>query len=293
MARIPEDELERLKREVAITALAEARGVVLTPHGADLIGRCPFHDDHEPSLVITPAKNLWHCLGACQRGGSVIDWVMQAEGLSFRHAVEVLRTDAVAVAAAAPPGRVKRSTVPRLPAPIAREAADHEVLQQLDLARGVLVVREGKGQKDRVVPIGERAIAWLEKYLDEARPDFVVEPDEGTVFLTRRGRPFHPNNLSRLTRDYLVAAGIAKRGACHLLRHTMATGMLEHGADVRVIQEILGHARLTTTQSTRGCRSGCSRPCTPPRTPQPRWRARPRRRPSPSPTSSWNQPLLS
>jgi integrase/recombinase XerD len=121
-------------------------------------------------------------------------------------------------------------------------------LYDLDLARGVVVVREGKGQKDRVVPIGERAIAWLEKYLDEARPEFVVEPDEGTVFLTRRGRPFHPNNLSRLTRDYLEAAGIAKRGACHLLRHTMATGMLEHGADVRVIQEILGHARLTTTQ---------------------------------------------
>jgi hypothetical protein len=131
MARIPEDELERLKREVALAALAEARGVVLTPHGADLIGRCPFHDDHEPSLVITPAKNLWHCLGACQRGGSVIDWVMQAEGLSFRHAVEVLRTDAVAVAAASPPGRVKRSTVTRLSAPIARDAADHEVLQQV------------------------------------------------------------------------------------------------------------------------------------------------------------------
>jgi integrase/recombinase XerD len=121
-------------------------------------------------------------------------------------------------------------------------------LYDLDLARGVVVVREGKGQKDRVVPIGERAIAWLEKYLDEARPELVVEPDEGTVFITRRGRPFHPNNLSRLTRDYLEAAGIAKRGACHLLRHTMATGMLEHGADVRVIQEILGHARLTTTQ---------------------------------------------
>jgi len=131
MARIPPDELDRLKREVAIAALAEARGVVLTPHGADLIGRCPFHDDHEPSLVITPAKNLWHCLGACQRGGSVIDWVMRAEGLSFRHAVEVLRTDAVAVAAASPPGRVKRSTVARLPAPIERDAADHEVLQQV------------------------------------------------------------------------------------------------------------------------------------------------------------------
>jgi DNA primase len=131
VARIAEAELERLKREVAIAALAEARGVVLTRHGADLIGRCPFHDDHEPSLVITPAKNLWHCLGACRRGGSVIDWVMQAEGLSFRHAVEVLRTDAVAVAAAAPPGRVKRSTVTRLAAPIERDAADHEVLQQV------------------------------------------------------------------------------------------------------------------------------------------------------------------
>ncbi len=121
-------------------------------------------------------------------------------------------------------------------------------LYDLDLARGVLAVREGKGQKDRVVPIGERAIAWLRKYLDEARPEFVVEPDEGTVFLTRTGRRFHPNHLSRLARDYVVAAGVAKRGACHLLRHTMATAMLEHGADVRVIQEILGHARLTTTQ---------------------------------------------
>ena len=131
MGRIPPDELERLKREVAIATLAAARGVALTPHGADLIGRCPFHDDREPSLVITPAKNLWHCLGACRRGGSVIDWVMQAEGLSFRHAVELLRTDAGAVAASSPPGRVKRSTVARLPAPVEREAADHELLQQV------------------------------------------------------------------------------------------------------------------------------------------------------------------
>jgi len=75
MARIPKDELERLKREVAVERLAEARGVKLERHGADLLGLCPFHDDHEPSLVITPSKNLWHCLGACQAGGSVIDWV--------------------------------------------------------------------------------------------------------------------------------------------------------------------------------------------------------------------------
>ena len=61
--------------------------------GQTCIGRCPFHDDRTPSLVVTPAKNLWHCLGACQAGGTVIDWVMKAEGVSFRHAVELLQND--------------------------------------------------------------------------------------------------------------------------------------------------------------------------------------------------------
>jgi DNA primase catalytic core len=131
VARIPEAELARLKREVAVATLAAARGVTLTPHGADLIGRCPFHEDHDPSLVITPAKNLWHCLGACRRGGSVIDWVMQAEGVSFRHAVELLRTDVSSLAASSAPGRVKRTTVPRLPPPVARDAADPELLEQV------------------------------------------------------------------------------------------------------------------------------------------------------------------
>ena len=89
MARIPELVVERQKTEISVQRLAEARGVALTKHGgADLHGRCPFHDDNTPSLVITPAKNLWHCLGACQAGGTVIDWVMKAEGVSFRHAVE-------------------------------------------------------------------------------------------------------------------------------------------------------------------------------------------------------------
>ncbi len=92
MARIPDAELTRLKHDIPLARLAAAKGVALKPSGANLIGLCPFHDDHEPSLVITPDKNLWHCLGACQQGGSVIDWVMKAEGVSFRHAVEILRT---------------------------------------------------------------------------------------------------------------------------------------------------------------------------------------------------------
>ena len=90
MARIPDAELERLKRETDLVALVQASGVDLRRHGADLVGRCPFHEDRGPSLVVTPAKGLWHCLGACQAGGSAIDWVMRAEKISFRHAVERL-----------------------------------------------------------------------------------------------------------------------------------------------------------------------------------------------------------
>src|ERR1700728_1059054 len=101
MARIPDQVVERLKTEVSVQRLAEARGVAFKKHGSDLIGRCPFHDDRTPSLVVTPAKNLWHCLGACQAGGTVIDWVMRAEGISFRHAVELLQNDSLPLAAAA------------------------------------------------------------------------------------------------------------------------------------------------------------------------------------------------
>jgi DNA primase len=91
MARIPESEIERLKLSVSLERLVESSGVELKRHGKDRIGRCPFHDDRTPSLVVSPKTNLWHCLGACQAGGSVIDWVMRVEGVSFREAVERLR----------------------------------------------------------------------------------------------------------------------------------------------------------------------------------------------------------
>lgn len=91
VARVSEDELNSLKAEISVERLAMAAGVKLKPSGKDLLGHCPFHDDRTPSLVITPERNIWHCLGACQAGGSVIDWVMKAEGVSFRHAVELLR----------------------------------------------------------------------------------------------------------------------------------------------------------------------------------------------------------
>ena len=130
MARIPEQEVERLKKEISVQRLAEAQGVKLTRHGADLVGKCPFHDDRNPSLVITLAKNLWHCLGACNMGGTAIDWVMKAQGVSFRHAVELLKEDHFSLAAA-PVQPVKKSTVPKLPPPVEREADDRALLLQV------------------------------------------------------------------------------------------------------------------------------------------------------------------
>jgi DNA primase len=134
MPRLSDADLERLKREVSLERLAEARGVVLQRHGADLLGRCPFHDDRTPSLVISPAKNLWHCLGACQAGGSVVDWVMKAEGVSFRHAVALLREGLPALAAGSgskPTAPAKRGTVRKLEAPVSLEADDPALLNQV------------------------------------------------------------------------------------------------------------------------------------------------------------------
>ena len=133
MARIPEAALERLKRSVSVERLAEAAGVTLKPHGKDRIGLCPFHDDREPSLVITPSKNLWHCLGACQAGGSVVDWVMKAEGVSFRHAVELLQNDYAPESSSLAAGRapVRYASVPKLATPLARDAEDATLLGQV------------------------------------------------------------------------------------------------------------------------------------------------------------------
>ncbi len=121
-------------------------------------------------------------------------------------------------------------------------------LFDLDLERETLMVRQGKGKKDRMVPVGERAAAWIEKYPADVRHQLVMEPDEGVLFLTAEGLRFSPNGMTALVRGYVVAANLGKRGACHLFRHTMATLMLEGGADIRFIQQMLGHVKPETTQ---------------------------------------------
>jgi integrase/recombinase XerD len=121
-------------------------------------------------------------------------------------------------------------------------------LYDVDFERGTVFVREGKGKKDRVVPLSTRAAGWLRRYLDDVRPRLASSPDAGHFFLAESGDALVPASLTNLTHDYLVRAGFAGRGSCHLFRHACATAMLEGGADVRFVQELLGHASLETTQ---------------------------------------------
>lgn len=127
MARIAESEIQRLKSEVATERLVASGGIELKRAGKDLLGRCPFHEDREASLVVTPAKNLWHCFG-CGAGGGPIDWVMRTQGVSFRHAVELLREG---LALEAPAQALKVSTVRKLPPPVTLGAEDQVLLNQV------------------------------------------------------------------------------------------------------------------------------------------------------------------
>jgi integrase/recombinase XerD len=113
--------------------------------------------------------------------------------------------------------------------------------------RGTLTVRQGKGSKDRVVPLGARAAAWVERYRREVRPRLCTDPRVRELFLSAYGEGFNPDVISRMVTGWLKSAGLAAKGSCHLLRHSCATHMLEGGADIRFVQQLLGHANLETT----------------------------------------------
>ncbi len=122
MARIADDVVERLKREVSLERLAESSGVVLKRHGDNLIGCCPFHADKTPSFVVTPSKSLWHCLGACQVGGTVIDFVMRRDGSTFFEACETLQRElGIAPATTAAPRSETKAQLEVLAAPEERD----------------------------------------------------------------------------------------------------------------------------------------------------------------------------
>jgi len=129
MPMIPEDEIERIKQTTDLAAVIRARGVELKPAGQDLVGLCPFHEDHDPSLRVTPGKGLWRCM-SCGATGNVIQFVQRFDGVSFRHAFELLKGGA-AFTGAPSCAPVKKASVPRLPAPVAVDADDQAALRQV------------------------------------------------------------------------------------------------------------------------------------------------------------------
>ena len=129
-----------------------------------------------------------------------------------------------------------------------RSEVAHLELGDVDLDRALVLVRLGKGKKDRLVPLGRRAASWVRRYLEEARPRLLSDPTEQTLFLTSLGQGLRPVRVGDMVREALKRAGIAVKGSCHVLRHSCATLMLNNGADIRFIQEMLGHESLGTTQ---------------------------------------------
>jgi hypothetical protein len=167
MPRLPDSEIEQLKLRVPLLAKVEAAGIALKRHGRDWIGRCPFHEDKTPSLVISPKANLWHCLGACQAGGSVIDWVMRFENVSFRVAVEQLQREVGAVVGDAPKvtATAKGSTKAASPIPTLAAAVD---------------------VADAVPASGETDAALLGRVIDHYHAALLASP-EARAYLAKRG----------------------------------------------------------------------------------------------------------
>jgi integrase/recombinase XerD len=120
-------------------------------------------------------------------------------------------------------------------------------LEQLHLDAGFINV-VGKGNKERVVPVGRKAVAAIERYLAAGRPGLVTPRSPASVFLTRRGTPFAQVTLWLRIKQRVRRTGIARNVTPHMLRHSFATHLLAHGADLRVIQELLGHASISTTE---------------------------------------------
>jgi len=127
-------------------------------------------------------------------------------------------------------------------------------IDAMDLERGTVLIRQGKGAKDRMVPVGSRACRWIEKYLYTVRPLYVIEADSATLFLAKHGEGMQGKHLSGIVKKVIAMANLERfqdthpNAACHLFRHACATHMLENGADIRYIQALLGHADLSTTE---------------------------------------------
>ena len=163
MAYVPPEVKERIKREVSIQRLAEARGIKLTRRGKSLMGLCPFHKDRNPSLSIDPVENVWNCLGACGEGGDVISWVMRAEGISFTHAVELLKRNYLPSPASAAEPPPKQSSVPKLP-PLFEPTIDDQKLLGIVVDYYHRTLKQSPGAQQYLVKRGLQSAEMVEHF---------------------------------------------------------------------------------------------------------------------------------
>jgi integrase/recombinase XerD len=124
----------------------------------------------------------------------------------------------------------------------------HLDIDDVNLSDNLLRVNYGKGRKERIVPISPRACEWIVLYLSQRRPMFASIASGSTLFLANNGKQYKPGKLSEMVGRYVRLSGMKRGGACHLFRHATATIMLDNGAELRHVQEMLGHADLSTTQ---------------------------------------------
>ncbi len=169
---------------------------------------------------------------------------LPAEALSLREVENIL-----AVPNLADPLGIRDRAILEMLYSCGLRRAELARLEMTDLNRDrrTLQIRQGKGNKDRVIPIGQRALAWAERYLNEVRPRLCLDTRQRALFLTGYGGPFNPDVLSRMVAGFMRKAELGRPGSCHLFRHTCATHLLEGGADIRYIQQLLGHEKLETT----------------------------------------------
>lgn len=121
-------------------------------------------------------------------------------------------------------------------------------IEDVDLLSGMVHVNQGKGGKDRRIPIASRSCKWVARYLDQARPNLAGAHSGRALYLDSKGLRFRGHQLTKLVAGHIREAGVRQSGSCHLFRHSLATLMHENGADIRYIQEMLGHASISTTQ---------------------------------------------
>ncbi|ONF90702.1 tyrosine-type recombinase/integrase [Leptospira santarosai] len=121
-------------------------------------------------------------------------------------------------------------------------------VSDIDFLSRTLLVRRGKGDKSRLIPISDRALVWVKKYLEKGRPTLSNRESEKSLYVNKYGKRMSLENITSLFIGYRRAAGVEKRQSVHIFRHTTATGMLDNGADIRHVQEMLGHEHLSTTQ---------------------------------------------